>query len=73
MTLKQLYPLHLLLSNCYGKALGGSSGADMGRWFHYENIMSTALIFLIRTSQRQIGVSFIKKKLYPLHIFLFDC
>ena len=71
MSLKQLYPLHLFIFHCYGKGLGGSSGEDGGR-FNYENVMSTPLIFLSGVAQRETEGSFIRKKLYPLHLFFSD-
>ena len=54
------------------KVINVSSGAD-GAQFHHENVMSTAFIFLLGAAQRQTGGSFIRKKLYPLHLFFFDC
>ena len=57
------------------KVINVSSGADGGQ-FHHENVMSTAFIFLLvalgGSSEADRG-QFHQEKLYPLHLFFFDC
>ena len=71
MSLKQLYPLHLFFSDCYGKAHRGSSGADEGQ-FHHEKLCQLHLFFFQGQLRDRHGAASSGKSYIQLHQFFFD-